>query len=215
MLDAETQQLARSLYKFMKKRFGFTSKPHIKFKYSEQNAANHLGMTGHYDPDSEEIVIFCANRHPKDILRSLAHELMHHVQKHEGMLSPEEAAPEGDQNYIVHDKHLEKIEADAFDRGNIAFRFWEAEQKMNGHDKSLNQEEVEENKTKTGNEKNEACMDEGADCQEKNVNENVEVNPALKDSVVYVKDDRACNDLYNNREETIFQDLLKKFGIKK
>ncbi len=192
MLDAETQQLARSLYKFMKKKFGFTSKPHIKFKYSEQNAANHLGMTGHYDPDSEEIVIFCANRHPKDILRSLAHELMHHIQKHEGVLNPEDAASEGDPNYIVHDKYLEKIEADAFDRGNIAFRFWEAEQKMNGHDKLLNQEE-----------------------QVQKENKEINVNPALKDSVVYVKDDRACNDLYNNREETVFQDLLKKFGIKK
>ena len=42
-----------------------------------------------------------------------------------------------------------------------------------------------------------------------------EVNEALKDSVVYQPTDRACNDMYNNREETVFQDLLKKFGIKK
>lgn len=239
MLDAETQQLARSLYKFMKKKFGFTSKPHIKFKYSEQNAANHLGMTGHYDPDSEEIVIFCANRHPKDILRSLAHELMHHIQKHEGMLSPENAASEGDPNYIVHDKYLEKIEADAFDRGNIAFRFWEAGQKMNGHDKLLNQEEqVQEEMEQEADDRKltDKQLDkakEMARSMEKKQgysaekahkiayaavqkeNKEINVNPALKDSVVYVKDDRACNDLYNNREETVFQDLLKKFGIKK
>lgn len=186
MLDQETQELLKSLYKFMKKRFGFSRKPILKFMYNKENANKKLGMTGHYDPDNEEITIFCYNRHPKDILRSFAHELMHHIQKCEGTLDTQNTATEGDENYIVRDKYLEGIEADAFERGNIAFRFWEAETKMN----------------KT-------------DSEQVKATETVDVNEALKDSVVYQKDDRACNDLYNNREETVFQDLMKKFGIKK
>ena len=143
----------------------------------------------------------------------------------------------------MHNKFLEGIEADAFDRGNIAFRFWEAEQKMDKQDKKEISEKhltpgEEKKKEKivhalkkqgykksdpstyaiaTAAAKKEESVEEAASCAEENVNENKEVvvNDALKNSVVYVKDDRACNDLYNNREETIFQDLLKKFGIKK
>lgn len=243
MLDQETQELARDLYKFMKERFGFVTKPKIKFIYNQSNAHKKLGMTGHYDPEGEEIVIFCLDRHPKDILRSLAHELMHHVQKHEGSLNAENSAPEGDPNYIVHNKYLEGIEADAFERGNVAFRFWEAGKKMNKEDSCSPLEEKKKKrklsavklkkakKMAASMEKKQGYSAEKAhkiayaavqkEGQEMAKTENtqqqptVEVNEALKDSVVYNKDDRACNDLYNNREETVFQDLLKKFGIKK
>lgn len=242
MLDQETQILARSLYKFIKKKFGFKTKPNIKFKYSASNAHNHLGYTGHYDPETETIVIFCMDRHPKDILRSLAHELMHHVQKHEGSLTPQNSAPESDPNYIVHNKYLEGIEADAFERGNVAFRFWEAEQKMDkktdmkerhltSSEKSEKEKMVMKLKKKglkgselygtaTNIAKGVPMKHTKEESVEENVNENqeqkpVDVNEALKDSLVYVKDDRACNDMYNKREEAMFQDLLKKFGIKK
>lgn len=240
MLDSETQDLLKSLYKFMKKRFGFARKPTLKFIYNKENADKKLGITGHYDPDIEEITIFCYNRHPKDILRSFAHELMHHIQKCEGTLDPQKSSTEGDENYIIRDKYLEGIEADAFERGNIAFRFWEAETKMNGHDRLLNQEEIQEEagerkltdkqlkKAKemaASMEKKQGYSAEKAhkiayatvqkESKEIKPPENVDVNEALKDSVVYQKDDRACNDLYNNREEAVFQDLMKKFGIKK
>lgn len=242
MLDQETQELLKSLYKFMKKRFGFSRKPNLKFMYNKENANKKLGLTGHYDPDAEEITIFCYNRHPKDILRSFAHELMHHIQKCEGILDAQNTRTEGDENYIVHDKYLEGIEADAFERGNIAFRFWEAETKMNGHDKLLNQEEVQEEASerkltdkqlkkakemaasmekKQGYSAKKAHKIAYATVQKESVDpesantRSVDVNEALKDSVVYQKDDRACNDLYNKREEAVFEDLMKKFGIKK
>ena len=189
MLDKETQRLAKSLYEYIKNKYGFDTDPKIHFLYNKKNAYKHLGMTGHYDPETEEIVIYAQDRHPKDILRSLAHELIHHVQKFEGMLTPDRAAPESDPNYIVHDKFLEEVERDAFARGNVDLRFWEAEQKMSKDEKK----EVE------------------------NVNEGKEVviNDALKNSYVYRPEDRSCNDLYLQREAAIFQELLKKFGIKK
>ena len=243
----------------MKNKFGFKTKPKIRFIANKQNAENVLGMTGHYDPETQEICIYCYGRHPKDILRSLAHELMHHVQHYEGSLTADNSASENDPNYIVHDKYLEGIEADAFERGNIAFRFWEAETKMNDRDynslldqEGKKMEEAGEPKTKQGKKAKEtrirhaieknlskdgnlskndmriaaatAKIEAGTgkkrskeESVEESMNENKEpeVNEALKDSVVYQPTDRACNDMYNNREETVFQDLLKKFGIKK
>lgn len=50
------------------------------------NASKLLGKTGYYDPNSMEIHIFTTGRHPKDILRSIAHELVHHMQNDKGEL---------------------------------------------------------------------------------------------------------------------------------
>ena len=247
MIDEQLEELAHDLYRFMKKRFKFDRDPHIKFEFDEANAENILGKTGYYDPDTEEIVIYAYGRHPKDVLRSLAHELIHHVQKCDGHLTHENSASESDPNYIVHDKFLEGIEADAFERGNIAFRFWEAGKKMNDKENALldQEENLDERKKKKKKhtkkqidkvhrmagkmEKEKGYPTEkafkiawsrlgestGEQMSEENKNKQPEVNEALKDSVVYNPQDRSCNDLYNNREETVFQDLLKKFGIKK
>ena len=41
---------------------------------------NLLGKTAYYDPNTQTIVLFTEGRHPKDIVRSFAHEMVHHVQ---------------------------------------------------------------------------------------------------------------------------------------
>ena len=242
MLDEQTKKLADDLYQFLKKRLKFDRDPKITFIFDEDNAKDALAKTGHYDPDSEEVVVYAAGRHPKDILRSLAHELYHHFQKCNGELTPDKAAPEGDPNYIIHDKFLEKIEVDAFGKGNKEFRFWEAEKKMNNKDLNEGKKKKKKHTKKQINkvhraagkmEKEKGYLTEKAfkiawsklgESKEDNMSKETdktvtsnqtEVNEALKDSVVYQTGDRSCNDLYNNREETVFQDLLKKFGIKK
>jgi Zn-dependent peptidase ImmA (M78 family) len=35
---------------------------------------------GYYDPNTQQIVISCVDRHPTDVLRTLAHELVHLAQ---------------------------------------------------------------------------------------------------------------------------------------
>jgi Zn-dependent peptidase ImmA (M78 family) len=35
---------------------------------------------GYYDPQTQQIVISCKDRHPTDVLRTLAHELVHRAQ---------------------------------------------------------------------------------------------------------------------------------------
>lgn len=252
MINKELKLLTDDLVTYMKKKYKFDRDPKITFKNDDANARRILGKTGYYDPDSEEIVIFCTSRHPKDILRSLAHELVHHVQKCEGSMEAEEAAPEWDENYILHNKKLKMMEADAFLEGNLSLREWEAYKKESGIDpKDKNMSTLEEKKKKKAKKrklskiqlkkakKMAASMEKKqgysaekahkiayAQVQKESLDESkqigtivqpevVIVNDALKDSVVYNKDDRSCNDLYSGREEMVFQELLKKFGIKK
>lgn len=252
MINKELKLLTDDLYQFIKKKYKFDRDPKITFKNDEVNARRILGKTGYYDPDSEEIVIFCTNRHPKDILRSLAHEVIHHIQKCEGDMSPEEAASEWDENYILHNKKLKLLEIRAYIEGNVSIREWEALKKESGEDpedksmKTLEEKKKKKSKKrkltklqlkkakkmassmekKQGYSAEKAHKIAYAQVQKENLQESkqvgtivqpetVVVNDALKDSVVYNKDDRACNDLYSGREDLVYQELLKKFGIKK
>jgi len=62
-------------------------------------------------------------RHPKDVVRSYAHEMVHHIQNLEGRL----------QNITTtntnEDGALEELEKEAYTLGNITFRNWEDKQK--------------------------------------------------------------------------------------
>jgi hypothetical protein len=66
--------------------------------------------------------VYIAERHPKDILRSLAHELVHHTQNERGQLYSQETLGPG---YAQKDSHMREMELQAYKQGNIAFRDWE------------------------------------------------------------------------------------------
>ncbi len=119
MIDKKLKLLADNLFQFMKEKHKFDKDPTIEFKFDDSNANRILGKTGYYDPDNEHIVIFCTNRHPKDILRSLSHEIIHHIQKTEGRMKPEDTADASDENYILHSSFLKKLEEEAFRDGNL------------------------------------------------------------------------------------------------
>ena len=68
------------LYKEAKKKFNIQKAPNLILRQDKKNAKKTFGRTAYYDPEKSEIVIFITNRHPKDILRSYCHELIHHVQ---------------------------------------------------------------------------------------------------------------------------------------
>jgi murein DD-endopeptidase MepM/ murein hydrolase activator NlpD len=107
---------------FARKRIGFNRPPTIHFSSDSQNAYKLLGKTGYYDPKEEIIVIYVDNRHPKDVLRSLAHELVHHKQNCDGKFTNMGDTGEG---YAQKNPHLRSLEKDAFLRGNMCFRDWE------------------------------------------------------------------------------------------
>ena len=66
--------------------------------------------------------MFTTNRHPKDICRSFAHEIIHHVQKERGDIkSTTSLGP----NYAQEDGHMRKMEMEAYLKGNMLFRDWE------------------------------------------------------------------------------------------
>ena len=53
--------------------------PAVKFITDDKtNAENVFGKTAFYSPEEKSITLFTMNRHPKDVLRSFAHEMIHH-----------------------------------------------------------------------------------------------------------------------------------------
>lgn len=98
--------------------------PRVVLKKGSSLTSDTLCNTGHYEPVSKTIVLYTANRHPKDILRSYAHELIHHSQNLNGLLNSETMNDAGDPQYAQNSLALRKLEEDAFLRGNMCFRDW-------------------------------------------------------------------------------------------
>jgi hypothetical protein len=116
-------ELANHYLPYAQKRMGFNKEPIINFIEDEENAANPLGKTGHYNPTTMEIVVYTSGRHPKDVLRSLSHELVHHAQNCRGDLTSQKIGEVGD-NYAQTNMHLRNMEREAYDLGNMYFRDW-------------------------------------------------------------------------------------------
>jgi len=115
----------KSFLPYVQKRMGFNRPPAIFFDSDPQNAENVLGKTAYYNPETEEIVVFVDKRHPKDILRSLSHELVHHSQNCRGDLNPE-IAGETTPGYAQTNAHMRAMEGEAYLKGNgYYFRDWE------------------------------------------------------------------------------------------
>ncbi len=102
-----------------KKGLNIDPAPEIEFVEDPTNAEDLLGKTAYYDPGKQMIVLYITGRHPKDILRSFAHEMIHHCQNIEGRLGNIKT-----QN-INEDDYLKELEREAYEQGNILFREWE------------------------------------------------------------------------------------------
>ena len=124
---SNSEELFHGLGQFAQKRFGFKKPPALNLVSDEKNAGKLLGKTAYYDPQSLAVTIYTDNRHAKDILRSLAHELVHHTQNENGMLNDSGYHGEG---YAQKNKGLRKSEEDAYLRGNMCFRDWEDQLKQ-------------------------------------------------------------------------------------
>jgi len=107
---------------FAKQKMGFSRPPRLFLRDDPQNAANPLGKTGFYDPEKESITLYTTNRHPKDIMRSLAHELQHHTQKCNGDFDGVQNM--GEEGYAQNNSHMRNMEIQAY-QASIVFRDWE------------------------------------------------------------------------------------------
>jgi len=108
----------------------------LRFVNSKKNADNSFGLTGHYDHSTKRITLYITDRHETDILRSFAHEIIHHWQNERGVLHPEDngtTLPTDNQakpHYAQNNPWLRKREMEAYLFGNILFRDWQDEQRM-------------------------------------------------------------------------------------
>lgn len=84
-----------------------------------ENADKLLGYTAYYDPAAKCITLYTLNRHPKDILRSYAHEMIHHMQNLENRLNGVNTTNTNE------DGTLPDIEREAYEKGNMMLRNWE------------------------------------------------------------------------------------------
>ena len=114
----------KSFLPFAQKRMGFNKPPSIFFDSDEQNSRKVLGKTAHYNPESMEVVVYVDGRHPKDVIRSLSHELVHHTQNCRGDLNSD-IAGETELGYAQNNPHMRNMESEAYEKGNLCMRDWE------------------------------------------------------------------------------------------
>jgi len=132
----EFKQKLGSLLTYLTKHLQLKEPPSsLKIVNSKKNADNPFGFTGHYDHTAKKITLYITDRHDTDILRSFAHEVIHHWQNERGVLHPESngvAMPDNDTKprYAQNNLWLRKREMEAYLFGNILFRDWQDEQRM-------------------------------------------------------------------------------------
>jgi hypothetical protein len=103
----------------VKKGMNILPLPKVVFKHGDQeNASTFFGKTAYYDPRDKVIVLYTEGRHPKDVVRSFAHEMIHHIQNLEDRLENISTTN------TMEDDHLNDIEREAYTRGNMTFRNW-------------------------------------------------------------------------------------------
>jgi len=95
----------------------------LYFVDDKENASEALGKTAMYNPSTNSVYIYVTNRHPKDIMRSIAHELVHHKQNCSGELQ---------------NMSFEKAETDANAGGFFLRKFEDGRKKMEEQKVQLN-----------------------------------------------------------------------------
>ena len=120
--NPEFKQALMGIYRDGCKKFNIRTTPKVVLRKDAENGALTLGRTAYYDPNDLTIVLYTSNRHPKDILRSFAHELIHHVQNERGDLHLGDSS---DPQYAQNDEHLRKMEKEAYLQGNLLMRDFE------------------------------------------------------------------------------------------
>ena len=118
----EYEKAFGDLYNTAKNKFDIQQAPKLRLKKDTANAEKVFGRTAHYDPEEKTIIIFITNRHPKDILRSFCHELIHHHQNERGDLKLGDVSSP---TYAQDDKHMRKMEMEAYLKGNLLLRDFE------------------------------------------------------------------------------------------
>ena len=117
------QKLSDNLLSSFLSKYQLTEKPTVEFIEDLENEKKSLARTAAYEPATMKIIVYTSGRHPKDVLRSLSHELVHHMQNCRGDLGAEQGMAED--GYAQNNDHLREMEREAYECGNMFFRDWE------------------------------------------------------------------------------------------
>ena len=112
--------LIKSITEYMLEK-GMNIRPLPKVKFVDddsENAKDFFGKTAYYDPSNRIIVLYTMDRHPKDVMRSFAHEMVHHEQNCNDKLNNINTTNTNE------DGDLPEIEREAYEKGNMTFREW-------------------------------------------------------------------------------------------
>lgn len=126
---SEIMEKLESFIPHAQKYIGYNKPPSLTFLSDPENADKILGKTAFYNPSESNIGVYVDKRHPKDIMRSISHELVHHRQNCDGEFN--RADLEVGEGYAQRDQHLNEMERQAYEVGNMCFRQWEDNFKMN------------------------------------------------------------------------------------
>ena len=82
-------EVIKEFVAFVQKKLGISDEqiPKIVISYDEKEAPN-MKSFGKYTPETNELRVVAVNRNLADVLRTLAHEIIHHKQYKEGVLKP-------------------------------------------------------------------------------------------------------------------------------
>ena len=100
--------------------------PEVKVRKDLAESEQFFGRTAYYDPNENTIVLYTQGRHPKDVMRSFTHEMVHHIQNLEGRLGNVQTSNTNESDALL------ELEKEAYLVGNITFRNWEDKTK-NGY----------------------------------------------------------------------------------
>ena len=114
-----TPYMASILEYMIDEGMSITPLPEIKIRRDLDESANFFGRTAYYSPGQNELVLYVEGRHPKDVMRSFTHEMVHHIQNLEGRLGNIGTTNTNEDDYLL------EIEKEAYLTGNITFRNWE------------------------------------------------------------------------------------------
>jgi hypothetical protein len=127
----EFKKKLASLYSYLAKHLAIREAPKVIITKNEKNSKESFGLTAYYDHIKKTIRLYITGRHDTDILRSFAHEVVHHWQNERGTLqSKDKTIPithDTKPHYAQNDWWLRKREMEAYLFGNILFRDWQDE----------------------------------------------------------------------------------------
>ena len=145
-----------------------------------ENAGEFLGKTAYYDPINKSITLYTYGRHPKDIVRSFSHEMIHHIQNLEGRLGDVSTTN------TLEDDHINDLEKEANLKGTMTFRNWTDSLQEDGQKTSVkNMDDYKKQNNPSGKIKdpfglNQYARELAQGLEEEQVNENVLANIIAK-----------------------------------